>query len=213
MTVDTHKFKTISPDDADESGTGSEPAWDIAKIFPNQGKWSEADYLALNTNHLVEFSGGNVEVLPRPTKMHQAIMFYLARMLFHFVDLKKLGRVFPAPLRVKIYNGKFREPDVVFIRSENAEQGTEEYCLGADLVMEVVSDEYRKHDLETKRFEYALSGIPEYWIVDPMLKEITVLKLSGDHYESAGLHRPGEQVASVLLPGFFVDVAAVFDAK
>jgi len=33
-----------------------EPTWDVAQLFPPQGYWSEAEYLALDTNHLVEFS-------------------------------------------------------------------------------------------------------------------------------------------------------------
>ena len=47
--------------------------------------------------------------------------------------------------------------------------------------MEVVSsgDEDRRRDLKTKRDEYALAGIPEYWIVDPELDQITVLTLDG----------------------------------
>jgi hypothetical protein len=53
----------------------------------------------------------------------------------------------------------------------------------------------------------------EYWIVDPMLKAITVLKLAGETYESAGVYRPGELASWVLLPGFTVDVTAVFDVK
>ena len=79
--------------------------------------------------------------------------------------------------------------------------------------MEVVSDNDRRRDLETKRFEYAQAGIPEYWIVDPMLGEITVLTLSGERYEPAGVYKPGSQAASVLLPGFAVDMAAALAAK
>src|SRR5437016_1271126 len=43
-----------------------EPAWDIARLFPAQGHWSEDEYLALNGNHLVEFSDGRIAVLPLP---------------------------------------------------------------------------------------------------------------------------------------------------
>ena len=32
-----------------------EPTWDVATLFPNQGTWSEEEYLALHTKHLVEF--------------------------------------------------------------------------------------------------------------------------------------------------------------
>src|SRR5687767_15399448 len=60
----------------------AEPAWEIATIFPLQGAWSEADYLSLNTNHLVEFSHGRVEVLPMPTQSHQLIVLFLYRLLY-----------------------------------------------------------------------------------------------------------------------------------
>ncbi len=35
-----------------------EPTWGIALLFPAQGEWSEAKYLALETNHLVELCDG-----------------------------------------------------------------------------------------------------------------------------------------------------------
>lgn len=34
---------------------GLEPAWDVARLFPPQGGWSEEEYLALPGNHLTEF--------------------------------------------------------------------------------------------------------------------------------------------------------------
>jgi hypothetical protein len=37
-----------------------EPVWEIAQLFPGQGQWGEEEYLALTTNHLVEFSQGQV---------------------------------------------------------------------------------------------------------------------------------------------------------
>lgn len=39
-----------------------EPTWEIAQLFPLQGEWSEADYLALQTNRLVELSDGCLDV-------------------------------------------------------------------------------------------------------------------------------------------------------
>ena len=31
-----------------------ELAWEVATLFPPQGRWSVPEYLALDTNHLVE---------------------------------------------------------------------------------------------------------------------------------------------------------------
>jgi hypothetical protein len=55
----------------------TEPAWDVARLFPDQGRWSEDDYLALDTNRPVEFSDGYVEFLPMPTLSHQLMALFL----------------------------------------------------------------------------------------------------------------------------------------
>ncbi|MGH7215133.1 MAG: Uma2 family endonuclease [Tepidisphaeraceae bacterium] len=189
-----------------------EPAWDIARLFPDQGYWDESDYLSLNTNHLVEFTDGYVQVLPMPKTSHQLIVQYLSNLLLAFVTTGKLGTVLFAPLRVRLRKRKYREPDVVFMLSEHAGRIGEDYWDRADLVMEVVSDdaESRERDLKEKRNDYAAAGIPEYWIVDPQERRMTVLKLAGKTYAVHGEFGAGERATSVLLKGFEADVKAVF---
>ena len=86
---------------------------------------------------------------------------------------------------------------------------------GADLVMEVVSagDEARRRDLTQKREEYAQAGIPEYWIVDPELGQITVLTLEDQIYVVHGEFKRGDRATSKLLPGFAVDVTSALEPK
>lgn len=201
----THYAPSNSPA---ESG----PAWEIARLFPDQGQWDEGDYLALHTNHLVEFCDGSIEVLPMPTTSHQSIVQFLSNALLAFVSAGRLGRVLFAPLRVWLRNSKYREPDIVFMLAEHADRIGEKFWRGADLVMEIVSDdpESRERDLLVKRSEYALAGIAEYWIVDPLEKHVTVLKLSGESYVSHGRWRIGERASSALLAGFEVEVEAIF---
>jgi Uma2 family endonuclease len=193
-----------------------EPAWDLALLYPMQGAWSDLDYLGLTEgmNRLVEFTDGNVEVLPVPTSSHQRILLYLFAQLHAFVSPRRLGEVLCAALRVKIRDGKFREPDLVFMSEEHRGRIGEEYWDGADLVMEVVSKdaESRKRDLLQKPLDYAEGGIPEYWIVDPQEERITVLTLHGDAYEQHGQFARGESATSKLLGGFTVSVDEVFDA-
>lgn len=189
-----------------------EPAWDIALLFPPQGQWSEAEYLALNTNRLVEFSAGSLEVLPMPTAVHQLIVVYLHELLATFVTRGGLGLVLLAPFRIRLWRGKYREPDVMFMATSHAGRTSNEFWKGADLVMEVVSDdpEDRHRDLVEKRQDYARARIPEYWIVDPQEQRITVLRLAGTRYVVHGASVPGTMATSRLLRGFGVDVAAVF---
>lgn len=188
----------------------AEPTWNIASLFPGQGQWDEDEYLALDTNHLIEFSHRNLEVLPMPTQSHQLLTRLLFRLLERFVLQNQLGLALFAPLRVQLWPGKYREPDIVFMLTEHADLRGEAYWRGADLVMEVVSPDDRQRDLVTKRREYALAGISEYWIVDNEQQIITVLTLAGETYAVHGAFTPGEQADSVLLTGFAVDVAEVF---
>lgn len=189
-----------------------DPAWQIALLFPAQGSWTEHDYLSLDTNRMVEYADGCVEVLPMPTLFHQRIVRFLFHLLQTHVQQIADGEVLFAPLPVRLWSGKYREPDVVYLRAARVRD--DGYPEGADLVVEVVSEgkDARKRDLETKPREYAKAGVAEYWIVDPQDQEIHVLTLDGDAYRVHGKFGSGDDATSVLLPGFSVDVGRVFSA-
>jgi len=195
---------------------GSEPTWDVALLFPPQGKWSVEEYLELtdDLNQFVEFSGGRIEVLAMPTIAHQRILVYLFTLLRNFVDERDLGEVLPSVLRVRIAEDKFREPDIIFKRRDGESSRQNRYWNGADLVVEIVSADPDSHERDhvKKRQDYAAAGIPEYWIVDPQEQKITVLALEGNVYKTLGEFVPGQQAASRLLEGFYVEVTAVFKA-
>lgn len=188
----------------------TEPTWDVARLFPNQGQWSEEEYLALDTNNLVEFSHGQLEVLPMPTHAHQMIAALLYRLLERFVSDRMMGWVLYAPLKIQLWPGKIREPDIVFMHKNHRERISNPFWTGADLVMEVVSPDDPKRDTVHKRREYAQAGIPEYWIVDPREEQITVLTLDGERYAVHGQFGMGETATSALLDGFQVSVTEVF---
>ncbi len=193
--------------------TPGEPTWEIAALFPIQGCWSESEYLHLDAGRLIEFDNGKLEVLAMPTELHQAIALFLCFQLRLYAEPKKLGVTFIAPLRVRVREGKYREPDVLFMRQENRQRRTSRYWHGADLVMEVVSEDDPQRDLIDKREDYAGAGIPEYWIVDPRDQSILVLTLDAvqQAYVEAGRYTDGQVVECVLLPGFSLDVREVFD--
>jgi Uma2 family endonuclease len=186
--------------------------WEIARLFPLQGGWTEEEYFALDASQLVEFSDGYLEFPPMATTSHQLLVLYLYRLLLAFSSGRGAGSVLAAPLPVRLWRNKIREPDVVFMASEHADRIGERYWKGADLVMEVVSGdkEDRRRDLEVKREEYAHAGIREYWIVDPKEERITLLRLRGKRYLVHGEFDKGATATSHLLVGFAVDVSEAF---
>ena len=197
------------------AATTSQAALDalLCDLLPRQGCWTDEAYLWL-TDHgrrLIEFTDGRIEELPMPTYTHQAVLAFLYR-LFHDYLRPRGGVVVFSGLRMRIREGKFREPDLLMLCERSDPRNQDRYWLGADLVAEVVSPDDPDRDLVEKRADYAEAGIPEYWIVDPRDETITVLTLNGGAYVEAGAYARGDKAASPLLDGCTADVSAVFDA-
>lgn len=192
-----------------------QPILELADLYPRQGEWTAAQYLALGLNRPVEFDDGYLDFPPMPTDPHQAILAYLYRMLMAFTEPQDLGTVRFSALPVRLWKRKYREPDLPFMLAAHRDRIRRKYWDGADLVMEIVSGsgKHRVRDLEVKRGEYARAGIPEYWIIDPDQKRISVLRLERDAYTVLEESGPGRTAASALLPGFSVDVDKVLAAK
>jgi Uma2 family endonuclease len=192
-----------------------DPAWDDVREFPIRIPCTEEEYLAIDVNVLLEYADGFLEVLPMPTIFHQLILGFLFRQLHAYVADGEPGTVVPAGYKVRIRTDKYREPDILYISSKHRSGIGKDFCTKADLVIEIVSEYNRRHDLVTKRDEYARAGIPEYWIVDPEEETITifVLKPRRKSYVEHGTFQKGERAASKLLPGFGVDVTETINQK
>lgn len=184
---------------------------EIVTLFPAQGQWSEDDYFALpDSNHIVELSEGVLIMPPPPTDFHQGVngKFYIY--LDRFVSQQKLGIVRIAPLPVRLWEGKIREPDVLFLANEHKERRGEQFYGPPDLVMEVISPSTRKTDRRDKYQEYAQAGVSEYWLIDPRAKTVEVYFLEEGVYVSVGSYRVGEDAKSKLLNGFTVNLKKLF---
>ena len=185
----------------------------LGDAMPSQGCWSDEHYLWLTdrTRRLIEYTDGRIEVLPVPTESHQLILLFLYRLLYaHVEESPREGVVVTSGLRMRVREGKFREPDLLLLRDRSDPRRRDRFWLGADLVVELVSPDDPARDLFVKRADYAEASIPEYWIVDPA-NDIAVLTLAGNAYVEHGVFARGDTATSPLLDGVAVDVAALFD--
>ncbi len=190
------------------------PSWEIALLFPPQGTWSKLEYLALtdSTNNLVEYTEGQIEVLPMPTEKHQDVLDFIFRIIRQLMTTLG-GKAYYSPLRLFVEPDRFREPDILLVIDKNDSRRANRYWTGADLVLEVVSPDDPERDWVQKRADYARAGIPEYWIVDPQQERIAILTLVDRIYAEHGIFMRGEIARSVLLSGLHVDVSAALDAE
>lgn len=181
----------------------------LPDLLPEQGGWSEEEYLVLTdpTRRLVEYTDGYLEVLPMPTDRHQTLLKRCFRQFDAYAE-RTGGIVLFAPLRLR--PGKFREPDIVLLRDQADQRRSDRYWTGADLVLEVVSQDRPERDRVEKRADYAEAGIPEYWIVHPGEETVRVLRLREGRYEEIGCWGRGHSAGSELLDGFEMPLDTVF---
>ncbi len=193
--------------------TGLEHEKELAFSLIFETYWTEDAYLALSgLNRLIELSEGRLTVYSMPTPEHQRIVRQLSRLLEDWVAERGIGEVLFAPMPVRLWPGKFREPDVMVYLAEHSDRIGERYGGVPDLVVEVLSPGTQHLDRGIKFTEYAMAGVSEYWLVDPEARIIQVFVLKDDHFVLTGQFGPGQMVRSTLLSGCEAPTDTIFSA-
>jgi Uma2 family endonuclease len=184
----------------------------LLDLLPAAGEWTEADYFPLSERgRLVELSDGEIEVIELPTDFHQLILLRLCFALHAFISVSRLGQVRFAPLPVRLWPGKVREPDLVYMSASHVDRSGKFWGI-PDLAVEILSEGTAHKDRNIKRHEYAAAGIAEYWIVDPEARtvELLVLNESARAYSLAAILGAEDRLTSALFPGFSLELAGLF---
>ena len=145
-----------------------------------------------------------------PDAVHQLLAWLLTTALNELLVDGKKGVAIPAPFKLKVPGRKWREPDVSYLLPRNLHRYQKQWWDYADLAIEVVSEDDPNRDYVQKRAEYAALGVGEYWIVDPSEQAIRVLVLDAGSYKEIQVARRGDTASSVIVPGFRVEVEALF---
>jgi len=146
-------------------------------------------------------------VMASPTSVeHQDIRDFLLGIMGLYLVVHPLGKLLSAPFIIRIpshLNG--REPDILFVKSEHLSRLKPTFLDGpADLVVEITSPESYARDRGAKFVEYEASGIPEYWLIDPLRQVAEFYHLDPDgRYRSAALDTDGRYFSGVL-DGFWL---------
>ena len=180
-----------------------------SKTKPARLKMSYEEYLQwADESTITEWVNGEIIIHMPPKDTHQTAAGFLFRLLTLFVDLLDLGKVIIAPFEVKLWpDGPSREPDILFIAKENLERLTDDRLTGPpDLIIEIVSKDSVSRDRRDKFKEYAQTGVPEYWIIDPRptqrRTDFYALNEQG-HYDHFAT-QADERIESRVLPGFWL---------
>ncbi len=147
-----------------------------------------------------------------PGLPHQAVVGAIFRRLSECVEDRRLGKVWPGPIALKLSDEDGFEPDVVVLLDRTATPRRVRYIDGPpDLVVEVLSKSTRRLDLTLKRDRYAQFGVGEYWVVDLAKPALLQFVRSGE----TGFVPPVEQTERVVharCPEIALELAPVWQA-
>ena len=121
-----------------------------------------------------------------------------------FANERDLGKVYGLRVAFRLGEQQAPEPDIAFLPKDHLPRVKRGYIEGApDLAVEIVSPDSIERDYKKKREQYRRAGIPEYWIVDELQHELTVLTLTARGRYRQLRPRRGVQ-RSLALPGFWL---------
>jgi Uma2 family endonuclease len=180
-------------------------------------KLSLEEYFAYDnrTDRRYELQNGELVEIPPESDRNHLIAMYLISLLLQVVPIQRLRR--GTEIVVNSTQSTTRVPDLLVLTDalSNALVGASRSTILPEmpppaLVVEVVSPgkENEDRDYRCKRSEYAARGIDEYWIVDPLKEQVTVLTLVDGQYEEK-CFRNNEPIVSTLFPHLMPTAAEI----
>ena len=194
-----------------ENITAMNPADDVPG--PRQGDWIYKQYAALDDGRRYEVVDGVLYMTPAPNIAHQDAGARFVYYLMAYAEFSGLGKVLVAPCDVELAPNIVVQPDVLVVLKAHQERITKTHIVGApDIVVEVSSPGTVMYDRHNKYDLYALAGVQEYWLADPVAHFVEVLSLENGIYHSLGIFEGNDTVISRVVPGISAVPVAKFFA-
>lgn len=179
-------------------------------------QYTYADYLLWEFSERVELIRGFImKMSPAPNRFHQRVSRNIT-VIFYKNFRKHSCNFYAAPFDVRLpIPSKKKDTTVVqpdFCVICDASKLDDAGCNGApELVIEILSPNNSKHDLDTKFKLYEEAGVLEYWIIEPIEKMILVYTLQNGKYIGLPPQIEGQHLKSPLFPEIQIDIKEVFE--
>ena len=151
-----------------------------------------------------EWEDGEVIILSPDNIEHTGLLIFLFNLLQPYVEHRDAGTILGPNVMVRFSRQKRRRlPDLLFVAKEREHILRPTYIEGPpDLIMEVVSPDSQTRDRRKKYADYQSAGVREYWILDPLSRQMEAYSLRSGKYGE--IEEASGTLHSVLLRGFYL---------
>lgn len=159
--------------------------------------YTYADYITYGENEPIEIIEGEIyNMSPAPSRIHQKLITILSNILYNHIQANNGPcEVYTAPFDVILKDNAIDtlkslnivQPDISVICDKN--KLTDKGCTGSpDMIIEIVSPYNPSNDYVRKTYLYEKYAVKEYWIVNPMNKQILVYTLGENGYNAPNMY-------------------------
>ena len=172
-----------------------------------------ADYLTWSASHGDELINGTAYVRepPGPSPSHQGMVVELSRQVANALK-GKACRVYMAPLDVRLPKSNEEDGQIdtvvqpdVFIVCDLQKIDARGMRGAPDWLAEVLSPGTANYDKRRKLPVYERAGVREVWLIDPIVRTLTLYRLEGGHYGPATLLELKGKTPITAVPGVTID--------
>ena len=177
--------------------------------------YNYSDYLKWQFNERVELIKGYIlKMSPAPSSSHQTVSNNLTGCFYENFK-RKPCRVFQAPFDVRLpiksekKDTTVVQPDLCIVCDEikidkKGRNGV------PDLIVEIISPNNSKHDVDTKFKLYQEAGVLEYWLIEPYEKLLFIYTLTNGLFIGLKPQTEDEYIISPLFPDLKIALEDIF---
>jgi Uma2 family endonuclease len=181
------------------------------RAFAREQKLRQKFYADITPEHKWEFIQGEIIMHSSALNRHLTASQRTYDLLSAFVRVHQLGLVRHEKAMTSFPRNDY-EPDVIFFGPAKAAiiaPDTLKFPI-PDLIVEVLSPSTTERDRGIKFKDYALHGVAEYWIIDPVVETVELHRLADNVYPPVAAQSEGT-LSSDVVPGFEIPARAIFD--
>lgn len=168
-----------------------------------------------NSDLRMEYINGEIIIMGSPNTFHQDISGNLYTLLRNYLK-EKHCKVFYAPFDVHFLKKNFKVPDVmqpdllIACDLENNVNENGRYMGTPSLVVEILSSSTRSRDMVDKLNIYMLSGVKEFWVINPEDKTVLVYGFKDGQIDILNSYKKDEIIKSYWFEKLEASIKDVF---
>ena len=170
--------------------------------------------IAKDSEDRYEYIDGEIYLLSSPKTTHQVVqaeLFGIFYMWFQGKKCKPMLAPYDITLKRHPEDKNVVQPDIMVICDLEEKLNDNDYYMGVpSLVIEIISRSSRSKDSIKKLDLYSCCGVKEYWIVNPINREISVFSLDDKDITDNKTYRLAETAESFVFPGLTVELQKIF---